>query len=300
MAREFGGRYSPGGDKRPPGQPRPKVVENRTVPGVRRASFLYLAPLPLIFSGFAQNALGMALDFAAAAVIAGGVYTLIEGLKAEAAFEARKVARRPTIPRKILAAVICGVGVAMAAFHPEDGGFLEPIVFGAIAAVLHIVAFGIDPSKDKGMEGIDRMQSSRVAEKVEAGELLLKEMSDAAARAGVRGMEARVNRFATTARDMFRTVESDPRDLSAARRFLGVYLQGARDATVQFADLASRPGGPEPDAQAAYFALLDDLEESFEAKTRALMEGDRTRLDVEIEVLRDRLKREGVRLDPKD
>ncbi len=36
---------------------------------------------------------------------------------------------------------------------------------------------------------------------------------------------------------LFRTVEGDPRDLTAARKYLSVYLMGARDATVKFADL---------------------------------------------------------------
>ena len=43
--------------------------------------------------------------------------------------------------------------------------------------------------------------------------------------------------------------------------------------------------------------LLTDLEESFGQKTRKLLLDDNTDLTVEIDVLRDRLQREGVRLD---
>ena len=42
-------------------------------------------------------------------------------------------------------------------------------------------------------------------------------------------------------------------------------------------------------------ALLGDLEASFDALTRRLHEGGRTDMDIEIQVLRDRLAREGVR-----
>jgi 5-bromo-4-chloroindolyl phosphate hydrolysis protein len=117
-------------------------------------------------------------------------------------------------------------------------------------------------------------------------------MRDAILRAGDRGLVARVEKFQTTARAMFRTVEQDPRDLTAARRYLGVYLLGARDATVKFADLYARTRDPK--ARADYEALLDDLEKEFAARTEKLLLDDRTNLDIEIEVLRERLEREGV------
>ena len=44
-------------------------------------------------------------------------------------------------------------------------------------------------------------------------------------------------------------------------------------------------------------ALLDDLEQNFSARTRKMLLDDRSDLTVEIDVLRERLQREGVRLD---
>ena len=48
--------------------------------------------------------------------------------------------------------------------------------------------------------------------------------------------------------------------------------------------------------KADYTALLDDLEANFTAKNQALLSDNRTDLDIEIDVLRDRLQREGIRL----
>ena len=70
---------------------------------------------------------------------------------------------------------------------------------------------------------------------------------------------------------------------------------GARDASVKFADIYSRTRDAE--ARKDYMALLDDLEQNFAARTRKMLQDDRTDLTVEIDVLRDRLQREGVRLD---
>ncbi len=163
-----------------------------------------------------------------------------------------------------------------------------------IATGLYIAAFGIDPLKNKGMDGIDTFQQDRVAKVVDEAEKHLTTMRETINRAGDRQATARLEDFADTARDLIRTVEEDPRDLTAARKYLGVYLRGARDATAKFADIYSRTR----DAQARtdYLALLDDLEENFAARNRKSLLEDRSDLTIEIDVLRERLSREGVRL----
>ena len=90
------------------------------------------------------------------------------------------------------------------------------------------------------MEGVDEFQTDRVARAVEGAEKHLAAMSDAILRAKDRDLERRVESFQSTARAMFRTIEDDPRDLTAARKYLSVYLMGARDATVKFADIYAR------------------------------------------------------------
>ncbi|MEL6280987.1 MAG: 5-bromo-4-chloroindolyl phosphate hydrolysis family protein [Pseudomonadota bacterium] len=297
MAQRFGGRFSPGGTagkstgKGPGSAIRPSA--GQPVRGRGRVNLLYLAPLPLLWTAFRQDAVGMATDLAAAAVIASAVFLLSEGLKAEDAFAERKVAKRPAIPRKIISSVVLGFGVFLAGFAPEAPSLFQPLIYGLIATALHLVSFGIDPLKDKGTHGIDGFQSERVARAVDEAEAHLEAMGLAISRAGDRALERRVEAFQVTARQMFRTVEEDPRDLTSARKFLGVYLLGARDATVKFADLYARTG--DEGARDDYLALLDDLEQNFAQKTLAMIEGDRTDLDVEIGVLRDRLSREGVK-----
>jgi len=109
-----------------------------------------------------------------------------------------------------------------------------------------------------------------------------------------RGLTGRVNGFIAAADKMIRTVEEDPRDLTGARKFLGVYLMGAKDATVKFVDLYKR--NQDADARAAYESLLTDLEQNFAARTEKMLLDDRSDMDIEIKVLRDRLQREGVSL----
>ncbi|MFD3191153.1 5-bromo-4-chloroindolyl phosphate hydrolysis family protein [Sedimentitalea sp. HM32M-2] len=295
MAKRFGGKYSPDGTPAE-GKPKPRGAFDgaRVDPAGARTNILFLPAALLVFLSLNDGALGLALGLTAAAALALAAWLLREGLRAEAAYRIRKVARRPAFPRKMAASLLTGIGVALAAYKTEPG-LVAPVIYGAAALALHGLAFGIDPLKDKGMEGVDSFQQDRVARAVGEAETYLAAMTDAIQRAGDRQIEARVERFQTTARDLFRTVEEDPRDLTGARKYLTVYLRGARDATVKFADIYARSRSDA--ARADYSALLDDLEQNFAARTRKMLLDDHSDLTVEIDVLRERLQREGVRTD---
>ncbi len=294
MAKRFGGKYSPtSGDAPQDTASRSNFQSAQVDPVGARANLLFMPPIFLGAFSINDGAIGMALGLTGAAILILAAWLLREGLRAEAAYNARKVARRPAFPRKTFASVLTGIGVGLAVFK-NDPGLLAALIFGVAAMGLHAASFGFDPFQNKGMEGIDTHQQDRVARVVDEAERHLTAMTDAIKRAGDRQMEARVERFQDTARDMFRTVEEDPRDLSSARKYLGVYLLGARDATAKFADIYARTR--DADARNDYAQLLDDLEKSFSARTRKMLLEDRSDLTVEIEVLRERLEREGVHL----
>ncbi|WP_299964222.1 5-bromo-4-chloroindolyl phosphate hydrolysis family protein [uncultured Roseobacter sp.] len=299
MAKRFGGKYSPGAPqvqsgKTSPGGRAPARPRDTVDPVGARANLMFLPAVVLLFTSLTQGALGLAFGLAGTAALTLGAWLLRGGLQAEAAWAARKVARRPAMPRKIAAALMAGTGTTLAALS-HDGNLIAAVIFGVAAGGLHLAAFGIDPLSDKGMEGIDSFQQDRVARVVDEAEAHLAAMRDALARAGDRRVIDRMSRFQDVVRDLIRTVEDDPRDLTAARRYLGVYLLGARDASVKFADIYART--QDTQARDDYLALLDDLERNFTDRTTKLMMDDHSDLTVEIEVLRDRLQREGVRLE---
>lgn len=289
MAERFGGKYSPQGSGDGPAKvalPAPTDVKPR---GSWRASILFLSAFLFLFPAFGDGPREMLLGLLAGGCLILSAWLSREGLKAEAAFDARKVARRPAFPRKLAGAVLTGAALAIGGVIAGQG-LVYPALYAVVGAALHLGTFGLDPMSDKGMEGVDAFQTSRVAQAVEEGERHLAAMKDAILRAGDRKLEARVDRFANAARGLFRTIENDPGDLTAARKYLSVYLMGARDATVKFADHYAR--SRDPAARAEYEALLGDLETTFAQKTTAFLTNSRTDLDVEIAVLRDRLKLE--------
>lgn len=287
MAERFGGRFSPGANRPAPGKVPPSAVATPRPPGLWRSRILFIAAFAFLFPAFGDDPRDMLMGLAAGGLIVLSALLTRQGQFAEAAFNARKLARRPAFPRKMFGAVLTGAALAVAGAIAE-AGFLYPTLFALIGTGLHLLSFGLDPMSDKGMEGIDAFQTSRVAHAVEEGEKHLAAMKDAVLRAKDRQLEARVDRFSSAARSLFRTVEGDPGDLTAARKYLSVYLMGARDATIKFADHYAQTRDTQ--ARADYEALLTDLETTFASRTTALLSNSRTDLDVEISVLRDRLK----------
>lgn len=292
MAERYGGKYSPepADDK-----PRPRPLARQRDPVGFAANLMFAPPVLLFFVSLFRGPVGLLFGIGGAALLGLGAWLLRGGLRAEAAFDARKVARRPALPRKILAATLTGLGVCAAVVAQSGGHLAGAALYGVAAGVLHLAAFGIDPLRSKTGAGGNAFQQARVSRAVDEGEAYLDAMGREILRANDRRLVARVGRFQAAARDLFRSVEDDPRDLSGVRRYMTVYLMGARDATARFADIYAR--SRDSQAREDYLALLDDLEQNFAARTRRMLSEDRSDLGIEIDVLRERLKREGVEPD---
>ncbi len=257
---------------------------------------MFLLPLPLLFAALGAVTRGSAVETLAElggfAALIFSAWLLNEGMRAEEAYAARSIAKPPAIPRKLFAAVLTALAIAGVGVFSLGQGVFGAVAFGGLAGLAHAAAFGLDPMRRKGMDGTDAAAGDRVARAVDEAETLVRETAAAAARRGDGRLQARVERLCDRAREVFRAVEADPRDLGRARRFLSVYLLGLRDATAKFAGLYARHRDAE--ARAQYEALLGDLETSFEAQRTGLLAEDRSELDVEIEVLRDRLRHDGL------
>ena len=291
MAQRFGGRFSPGERDALAGPPR------RSRAGLR-ASLMFLPPALLTLLAlpmWGTDGLGLA-NLMAAVVLFLAAWLNREGLIAQDAFDARVSAKRP-FPRRIAAAVLTGAAVCGLAFA-RGGDLVLPTLAGLVATGLHLVAFGADPLTDKRPPGVDAYQSGRVARVTDEADGILSEIREHILALGERGLTDRVDAFAKAVRRLSAQVAADPRDLAGARRYLGVYLRGARDATVRFANLYSR--SRDERARADWLALLDDMQKGMDGRTEKLMLDDRTGLDIEIDVLRDRLRREGVGVTTED
>ena len=296
-AQRFRGEHSPEGNAGEPHveAPRPAKIRLRKKPGGLALSLMFLAPFPLLLEGFSQimsaAPIGAATSFGIYALFVLAAWTLREGIQAEAAYNERKIARAPMFPRKLIAAGLSGTAVFLAAWFGWGQGMFVGLGFGGLTVAAHIIAFGLDPMRRKGLPGFNEYETDRVARAVDKAEAIMAEIEAAAAGINIRSVERKVGSLLASVREMLRVVEQDPRDLTRARKYMGVYLSSARDATVKFAALNQR--SPDTVKQAEYLSLISDLEASFNGERQLMMQDNQSDLDVEIEVLQERLQREG-------
>ena len=129
VAKRFGGKYSPDGnsDLDTPEGKRARRIEVDPVGG--RANVLFVPAIVLVATSFSEGAISLLAALLGALSLTLAAWLVRGGLRAEAEFNARKVARRPALPRKILAAGFAGVGTALAVVaHLDNFTVISPII----------------------------------------------------------------------------------------------------------------------------------------------------------------------------
>ena len=263
---------------------------------VAKSAALFVLPFPLLLAFVVALVAG---DFGRLAAIAGAIAAFsIAGvltwraLVAQARYYLGQQLDPPPIPLKLVSAGLTALGAGLAAVAAGHG-VLGVGVFAGLAAAGYRLFYGRDP-KPKRIDlpvvaGVDR-EAVMVQLKQAYGRL---QGIEAAARGiAVPEFAQRLERIIAIGRRILAEIERDPRDAARARRFLNIYLDSAERVTAEYSrahrQIRSRP------LENNFRQLLIDMEHTFEAQHRKLLENDMLSLDVEIEVLNARLKREGV------
>jgi hypothetical protein len=109
---------------------------------------LFIPAIPMVFKSLNEGAVALTVMLISAVMLTLAAWLLRGGLTAEAEYNARKVAHRPALPRKLISSVLTGLGIAFAAYRSEPG-IVATILYGLAAAGLHVAAFGIDPLRSR-------------------------------------------------------------------------------------------------------------------------------------------------------
>lgn len=218
----------------------------------------------------------------ALATALGGVLMLIAGGLAAADMAQRHQAEdRPDLLPALGGATLVGGGVGAAQLVAGVPDLLAGLLgLGGAAAML--VFFG-----PRRWQSHKAPPSDRLAE----GRSRIAGLRSAAGRIDEPRLRLRALTVAGRAAEVLALAERHGMDKARARKFLGVWLVGALDATEAF---IRADGHTDPERARRYCALLTDLDTALSRIETALREADRTRLDVEIEVLSERLAAEGL------
>ncbi|WP_020394920.1 5-bromo-4-chloroindolyl phosphate hydrolysis family protein [Thiolinea disciformis] len=263
-----------------------------------RGFLLYLLPLPLLPGAL----IALAEGHVTKALVAGGafaVYMLIasmtrKGLLVEREYLKRKLARAPRTPYKTVAALFTGITTGLLAWWGADYTLIASALLGASAVLGYALSYGLDPRRDKAGNitlGIDLQD---VLEALDAANVRINALDQAKQAIREPQYSAQLGRITAKAREILGTIEDDPTRLSNARKFLKVYLDGAQKVTEGYVK-GQNSQQVMPEALKTDFGnVLNSIEQTFDEQHTKLLENDHFDLDVQITVLQQQLKREGV------
>jgi hypothetical protein len=131
-----------------------------------------------------------------------------------------------------------------------------------------------------------------VIEAIEEAEVKLRDIEQLAGSLHNRELTDRLGRIVAQGRVVLAQIEKDPSDLRRARRFLVTYLDGTRDVVRKFKE--QQKDLADTELAENFRHVLDTVERVFVEQEEVLKRNETMDLEVQIEVLRTQLEREGV------
>lgn len=267
--------------------------------GIRRRTMgllLFLLPLPLLLKallalgqgdiGFVIGAGGSYAVFLLAAVLAR------RGLRNAALYQDRPFSGSPPPPLKAVAGVLVALATAFAAIAAAGQPWPVGILFGLGAALGYFLTYGFDPRARRVIVAGGGDDAEELAAALREAYARLEKIEASGREIASREFRDRLTGIVGGVAKILKAIEEDPRDLRRARRFLNVYLDGTQKVAEQYA--RTHPRTQSTELENNFRALLIDMDRTCKEQYDALIKNDVFDLDVQIEVLNTRLRKEGV------
>ena len=268
-------------------------------PFLFRGLMLYILPLPLIpatvsalLVGEPRYALARAAGLAACLVAA----TLIRrGMQLDIEARRRRLRRRAsTVPYRMIGAGVLSAGMFVLAWlgiYPGYGLVSSALLGAAVFAACYLY-YGFDPAKQDPQIAAVGITTEEIVELLDEAEGRISAIETASQDINNQEFRDRLRRIVKEARAVLDTIERDPVDARRARKFLKVYLDGARQVTEGYAR-THRQGGT-PQLEDNFRRVLTTIETVIAEQQDKLRENNLNDLDITIEVLQLQMEKEGV------
>ena len=270
-------------------RPREDVFERlRRFRHGQRGWALFLLSLPLLVTAV----IGLASGNLALLGGAGGPWAMIVGgtILARRGFAAEAEGREPPRGFRTRLAALVGVGTGLAAGFAAGHNPVIAVLFGVGAAAGVRLLYGPDPRPAPPPEPAKPLEGDAAV--LAEARARIAALDAAAAAVPQRDFAEAIARIAALARRIVAEAEQDPEDLRRSRRFLAVYLKGAETVAKRYVE--THRDLDAPTLEESFRRLLADLERGFGQQLATLKESDVRALDVDIAVLQQRLREEGM------
>jgi 5-bromo-4-chloroindolyl phosphate hydrolysis protein len=275
---------------------RPPSAESEGKPRAR-GSLLFVLPIPLLFGAL----IGLGAGRLDAVMADGGLFALFmlaaelnrRGLRAELARRILRFSRLEVVPLKTIAGLLTGLATGLTAFVSVGQPIAMSLVYAGVAMIGFHLVYGFEvlgrartlASSDERLRTVERALAE--------AERKLFDVDRAARSIANPELKTRLQRIGVQGRVILDQIAERPSDLSRARKFLSVYLDGVKEVTDGYA--RAHTHADSSDLEQNFRNVLVTVERVFEEQHQRLLRTDLMDLDVQIEVLQKQLEREGLR-----
>jgi len=255
-------------------------------PSSRSAWLLFLLPLPVALAAAVSLAQGQLVALFGNSI--GYGLFLLGALLVRRGDSSADKASVAGWPRKTLGAVLVAIATGTTAWLGVGHHPAIAIVFALLALLGCYLTYGFDPRRGRPIPGFgkqNRLTLSQAERSIAAIEQASREIQQPE-------LEARLRRIADLASAILGRLKEDPNNLRRAHKFLNVYLDGVKSVVEGYAKTHAQVVAPELDEH--FRNALISVEDAFREQQQRLLDSDLDDLDVQIEVLTQQLKREGI------
>ncbi|MEM7707855.1 MAG: 5-bromo-4-chloroindolyl phosphate hydrolysis family protein [Pseudomonadota bacterium] len=260
-------------------------------PRTPQALMLFVLPLPLLAVVLAAVVSGDLLRLASSAgclaIFMTAAVLMRKGMLEEMAFAQRRHVIKAPAPLKLLSSLLVGGATTLSALTLSANGLFDAVAFGLGALSGSLLLYGLDPrpSRSAQLDAAGAQVLALAEQKILAIEQANSEIQCAE-------LTQRLDRITDKARGVLDVLEKQPAQLGSARRFLSNYLEGAERVARGFA--RTHPQAGDQALEEKFRSVLETIEGAFDQQRERLLEDEMMDLDVQIEVLKTQIEREGV------
>jgi len=258
-----------------------------------RALLLFVLPLPLVAVVLTSLVSGDILRLLKSVGLLGGFFfaavLMRRGLMDELAFKAQRFSFKPPPPRKTFATILTALSTFATSYLLASYPLLDSLGFMLGSGVGCALLYGLDT---KRTDLVSPNLTEQAAEALSQAEQQVQQIELANAQIVNPELTERLNRICHSARQVLGILLEKPDNVRKARRFLNTYLDSAQKVAQGYAKTHQKSASSELESN--FRNVLVTIEDVFAEQHSKLLEDDVLDLDVQIEVLKTQLEKEGV------
>ncbi len=251
------------------------------------------ALVPAVIIGFIKGHIGSVLINAAAF----GLYLLAlmvlrKGLAVENADRLSRLQSPNQWPLKLLAALLVSLTTGFLAIFGAGQPLAVAVLYAAGAMLGMYLSYGFDRAGALKLADGQGYTGEEIRQTLSAALATINTIRQSSQYINNRELNQRLAGICEIAEGVIAELETDPRGIRRARKFLHVYLDSVQQVVQGYAQTHTQVDRPELEQN--FRQALDAIESAFKEQQQKLLEEDLFDLDVKIEVLTKQLKHEGI------